>query len=73
MSHIGLGLNPYLNSPTGWTIIDEHIHGYLFIAFGENRYMGGQNESSLNVDYALANATLQVDGQTIVSKGKVTG
>ena len=72
VSHIGVGLNPYLNSPTGWTIIDEHIHGYLFMALGENRYMGGQNASSLNVDYALANATLQVDDQTIVSKGKVT-
>ncbi len=72
VSHIGLGLNPYLHTPTGWTIVDEHIHGYLFIALGENRYMGGQNESSLNVDYALANATLLVDDQTIVLKGKVT-
>jgi leucyl aminopeptidase (aminopeptidase T) len=72
VSHIGLGLNPYLNGPIGWTIVDEHIHGYLFMALGENRYMGGQNESSLNVDYALANATLQVDDQIIVSKGKVT-
>jgi len=71
VGHIGLGLNPYLDSPTGWTIVDEHIHGYLFISLGENRYMGGQNESSLNVDYALAGATLNVDGQIIVSEGKV--
>jgi leucyl aminopeptidase (aminopeptidase T) len=71
VSHIGLGLNPYLKKPAGWTIIDEHIHGYLFIALGENRYMGGQNESSLNVDYALADVTLKVDGHIIVSKGKV--
>jgi len=71
VSHIGLGLNPYLTGPTGWTMVDEHIRGYLFIALGENRYMGGQNESALNVDYALANVALEVDGQTIVSQGKV--
>lgn len=72
VSHIGLGLNPYLETPIGWTLVDEHIHGYLFLALGENRYMGGQNESSLNVDYALADATLRVDDQTIVLNGKVT-
>ena len=54
-------------------MVDEHIHGSLFIALGENRYMGGQNESSLNVDYALAGVTLKVDGQIIVSEGKIVG
>ncbi|MFL7867623.1 MAG: aminopeptidase [Anaerolineales bacterium] len=71
VSHIGLGLNPYLNRPSGWTMVDEHIHGSLFIALGENRYMGGSNPSSLNVDYALAGATLQVNDHLIVSKGVV--
>ncbi len=65
VSHIGLGLNPYLNRPIGWTLVDEHVHGSLFLALGENRYMGGQNESSLNVDYALPNATLTVGGRVI--------
>lgn len=73
VSHMGLGLNPYLDRPTGWTMVDEHIHGSLFIALGENRYMGGQNESSLNVDYALAGVTFKVDGQIIVSEGKIVG
>jgi leucyl aminopeptidase (aminopeptidase T) len=72
VSHIGLGLNPYLDRPIGWTLVDEHIQGYLFVALGENRYMGGQNESSLNVDYALGDAALEVDGQEIVSGGQVT-
>jgi leucyl aminopeptidase (aminopeptidase T) len=58
ISHIGIGLNPYLHHPLTWVLLDEHIHGALFIAFGENRYMGGENESSLNVDYTLPGATL---------------
>ncbi|MBN1139805.1 MAG: aminopeptidase [Anaerolineae bacterium] len=71
VSHIGLGLNPYLNRPMGWTLVDEHVYGALFVAFGENRYMGGQNESSLNIDFALPGATLEVDGRTIVLEGKI--
>ena len=51
--------------------MDEHVHGALLLALGENQYMGGQNASSLNVDYALGDATLMVDGRRIVSEGKV--
>jgi leucyl aminopeptidase (aminopeptidase T) len=72
ISHVGIGLNPYLTQPTGWhTIVDEHVHGILFFALGENRYMGGENESSLNADYIIPDATLAVDGKTVVLEGKV--
>jgi leucyl aminopeptidase (aminopeptidase T) len=71
VSHIGIGLNPYLREPIGWTLVDEHVHGYVFIAFGENRYMGGQNASSLNVDFALPGATLTVGERVVVSEGRV--
>jgi len=39
-----------LRRPIGWTLVDEHLPGCVFMALGENRYMGGQNISSLNVD-----------------------
>ncbi|MBA3946073.1 MAG: aminopeptidase [Herpetosiphonaceae bacterium] len=71
ISHIGVGLNPYLSQAVGWTLVDEHVHGMLFLALGENRYMGGENASSLNMDYSLANASLLVDGRAIVVMGKV--
>lgn len=71
VSHIGIGLNPRLRQPIGWTLIDEHVHGALFIAFGENRYLGGENASTLNVDYAISGATLLADGRTIVDLGAV--
>lgn len=63
VSHIGIGLNPHLRSPLGWTLVDEHIAGAIFLALGENRYMGGQNASSLNHDFALVGASLAVDGR----------
>jgi leucyl aminopeptidase (aminopeptidase T) len=71
VGHIGIGLNPHLDRLIGWTLVDEHVEGCLFISLGENRYMGGQNESSLNVDYAIPAATLIADGRVIVAAGKL--
>ncbi|NWF80023.1 MAG: aminopeptidase [Chloroflexi bacterium] len=71
ISHIGIGLNPYLRLPIGWPLVDEHVHGALFLALGENRYMGGDNRSSLNIDFVLGNATLRADGLTLVEHSQV--
>lgn len=71
ISHIGIGLNPRLHHPIGWTIVDEHIQGALFIAFGENRYMGGANASSLNIDFVISAASLRVDERVIVDQGRL--
>lgn len=72
VSHIGIGLNPHLHRPLGWAIVDEHIAGALFVALGENRYMGGQNAASLNHDFALQGASLRVDGRLVVDRGQLT-
>ena len=71
VSHIGIGLNPHLRRPLGWAIVDEHIAGALFLALGENRYMGGQNASSLNHDFALHGASLTIDGRLVVARGQL--
>lgn len=72
ISHLGIGLNPALTQRIGSIVVDEHLHGMIFIAFGDNIYMGGQNDSSLNVDYLLPNATLIANGRSIVQDGHVT-
>jgi leucyl aminopeptidase (aminopeptidase T) len=69
ISHIGIGLNQRLRDTLGWPLVDEHRHGALFIAFGENRYLGGENESSLNVDFVIPEATLIADGRIVVENG----
>lgn len=70
IGHIGVGLNPHLHRPIGWTLVDEHVWGYLFLSLGENRYMGGQNESSLNVDFAIPGVTVWVDDQPLLENGR---
>jgi leucyl aminopeptidase (aminopeptidase T) len=69
ISHIGIGLNPLLRRSIGWTLVDEHVAGAIFVALGENRYMGGQNESSLNYDMVIPQGSLAVDGAVIVDAG----
>ncbi len=71
VAHIGIGLNPALHRPIGWTLVDEHIMGGMFISMGENRYMGGQNESSLNVDYFIRSPTFLAGGNCIVRGGNI--
>lgn len=71
VGHIGIGLNPLLEWALGWTLIDEHVRGHMFICLGENRYMGGQNRSSLNIDFAIPGATLVVENRMIASQGKI--
>ncbi len=71
ISHIGIGLNPHLQRAVRWTLVDEHRHGAVLIAFGENRYLGGQNASSLNIDFAIPDADLLANNRAIVAKGRL--
>jgi leucyl aminopeptidase (aminopeptidase T) len=71
ISHIGIGLNPSIERTIGWPLVDEHRQGALIIAFGENRYLGGQNESSLNIDFVLPSADLLAEQRAIVKGGQL--
>ena len=72
ISHIGVGVNPSIHSPTGLIGVDECKSGMLFFALGENRYMGGKNESTLNTDLTCPGATVSVGSRCIVRDGRLT-
>ena len=69
VSHLGIAVNPLVTGTIGWTNVDEHRAGAVFLALGENRYMGGDNESAINVDLMPASPTVVVDGVTLVDNG----
>jgi len=71
IGHIGIGLNPRVETPIGWTLVDDHLYGGLFVSVGENRYMGGKNASSINVDFPLMDCSLIAEDKEIVSAGEV--
>jgi leucyl aminopeptidase (aminopeptidase T) len=69
VSHLGIAVNPFVTGAIGWTIVDEHRAGAVFLALGDNLYMGGDNESAINVDLIPASPTVVVDGVTVVGNG----
>ena len=71
ISHIGIGVNPGIRRPTGLTTIDECKSGMVFVALGENRFMGGQNESTLNIDLVCSGATVLCDNRCLVREGRL--
>jgi leucyl aminopeptidase (aminopeptidase T) len=71
VAHIGIATNPLVTRTIGWTIVDEHRPGAVFLALGENRYMGGENESAINVDLLPASPTLKGGNVTIVDDGRL--
>lgn len=72
ISHIGIGVNPGIQSPTGNIGVDECKSGMLFFALGENRYLGGENESTLNMDLTCPGATVFAGSRCIVRDGRLT-
>ena len=71
LPHLGIGSNPRVPSAIGWQIVDEHRPGAVFLALGENRYMGGSNASAINIDLTLAQPTVRADNLTVVSAGQL--
>jgi hypothetical protein len=69
ISHLGIAANRLVTGTIGWTIVDEHRAGVVFLALGENRYMGGDNQSVINVDLMPASPTVVVGGVTLVANG----
>jgi len=51
---------------------NEIASGTVTIGVGENKKLGGNNESPFQFQGTLRKATVTVDGQTIVSEGKLT-
>jgi len=59
IGHLGIGANRALRQPIGWPMVDERVHGMLFIALGENRFLGGQNAAALNEAFLVPGASIE--------------
>ena len=71
VSHIGIGVNPGLSVYTGHIALDECRAGSVFLALGENRYLGGTNASTLNLDLVSQKATVKEPNGALVVDGKL--
>ncbi|HKZ42282.1 MAG TPA: aminopeptidase, partial [Candidatus Hodarchaeales archaeon] len=68
IAEIGFGINPEC-LPIGWFLYDEKALGTIHLAIGENRHLGGVNESSLHKDFMSKSATVFLGEKEVILDG----
>ncbi len=71
LGEFGLGLNPAVDRVTGLLLLDEKMIGTAHLALGENRPLGGINNSALHWDLVIQHATVAIDGEIVLKDGKL--
>ncbi len=71
LGEFGLGLNRAVDRLTGFLLLDEKMWGTAHLALGENRPLGGINNSALHWDLVVQQATVELDGKMIMREGKL--
>lgn len=69
IAELGIGLNPDIPKPIGFMLTDEKIMSTVHIAIGENRMMGGKNNSDLHWDLLMIEPDLYMDNKPIMKQG----
>jgi aminopeptidase len=70
IGELGIGINPAVGEPCGYTLTDEKILGTVHIALGDNEMLGGTNASSLHWDMMILRPTVEVDGRPVLTDGE---
>jgi leucyl aminopeptidase (aminopeptidase T) len=68
---VGIGLNPKARI-TGNVLEEEKVLGAVHVVFGDNAAYGGAVRCGVRVDAILTQATVEVDGKTILERGALT-
>jgi aminopeptidase len=71
LGEFGIGLNPAVRQVLGYTLLDEKMLGTAHIALGENRALGGENNSALHWDLVIQHPTVSLDGIPVLLEGKL--
>lgn len=70
IGEFGIGVNPFFE-PIGNVLVDEKVLGTCHVAIGDNTGFGGVNRSSIHVDFIVNKPTICVDGNNIMTGGKL--
>jgi len=69
IGELGIGLNDQVREAIGYMLTDEKIIGTVHIAIGENRMLGGVNDSDLHWDLLVMEPRVEVDDRLIMEGG----
>jgi aminopeptidase len=70
IGELGIGINPAVGAPCGYTLTDEKILGTVHIALGDNEMLGGANPSTLHWDMMILRPTLLAGDRTVLADGE---
>lgn len=71
LSLIDIGLNPDSNSPAGSSYYSFEMAGIVTLGIGSNTWAGGDLVSDIAMQFHIPDATVKVNGTTIVKEGKL--
>lgn len=71
IAEFGIGLNDKINELIGCSIIDEKCDGTAHIAIGMNNMFGGNNKSTLHMDFIFIPVKIEADGELIMAEGRL--
>jgi leucyl aminopeptidase (aminopeptidase T) len=66
-----IGLNPVMKTDNAKAFHPTTAAGMVYVSTGNNALYGGQNQSPGGYSFPIANATVEVDGKTIVRNGQL--
>lgn len=71
VSTYSIGLNPVMKPQDQKGYNPSTAAGVVYLGIGGNVLRGGQNQAASGYSFAIANATVEVDGKTIVRNGQL--
>ncbi|WP_133273634.1 aminopeptidase [Hymenobacter radiodurans] len=71
LGYFSIGLNPAMKVQEQKGYTPATAAGMVLVGAGGNELQGGQNKGGTGINLAIANATVEVDGQVIVRNGQL--
>lgn len=71
IAELGVGLNPKCRF-MGFMLEDEGVNGSVHIGIGTNVTLGGEIKAACHYDLIMTEATIVVDGRTILQNGQLS-
>lgn len=71
IAELGIGANPAITEPFGSILMDEKITGTVHLALGDNRTLGGNNQSSIHQDMVILRPEVTCDDALLMADGEL--